>query len=55
MNLQVYSKAIAAVVGSVVGAGLQHFGITPETPIGDVITVLIVAGIVYFAPKNKPA
>ena len=46
------AKAITALVVGLVMMFLQNFGITPETPIAQVIEILITAGAVYYIPNK---
>jgi hypothetical protein len=47
------AKAITALVMGLLMMFLQQFGITPETPLVQVIEVLITAASVYYVPNKR--
>ena len=54
------SKMLAAAVGALTGWLITQFPWLADTPLADaawvegLVTILVTAGFVYFAPKNEP-
>lgn len=51
--MQQYNKAIIAGVAGIALVALGNMGITPDTPVGDAIGVLVTTALVYMVPNKK--
>lgn len=51
--MQLYNKAIAAVLVPAILMGLEYFGITSEMTIHEAVPVLLTALAVYWVPNKK--